>query len=109
MLKQLGEAFSQILHQDDDMRLIKAAADGEAVNYEKLGQAYWRKYHGTYHAPETWKSMSAGQRDAVYRKRIRLRTLFNSFPRDAQEWVGEMQPPRPDDWPPKRDKSVEWP
>jgi len=99
LFSQLGEALARALGgEDDDMRLIREAAEGTPVDYEKLGEAYWRKHQSTYRPPDVWWVMSRAQRDAVYRTRHQLAALFARLSRDQQEWIRDMEPPRPDDW-----------
>ncbi|WP_139840013.1 hypothetical protein [Pseudoruegeria sp. SK021] len=108
LFSQLGNAVSQIFDNDDDMRLIRDAGTGSPVNNDKLAAAYWRKYFGTYQETELWRTMSRAQRDAVYRRRLKLKVAFSQFSALQKEWVTELQPPKPDDWPPKRLPASEW-
>lgn len=108
IFSQIGEAMTQILDNDDDLRLIRDAVDGKEVNNDKLAAAYWRKYFGTYEQPAAWRTMSRAKRDAVYRKRLKLKVSFSQFSALQKEWVNELQPEKPDDWPPKRSDPSDW-
>jgi hypothetical protein len=102
-LSSLGARFTRLFRRDDaDMRLIRAASQGENVDSERLAKAYWRKYHGTYRKPAEWRSLSPARRDAIYRKRLHLTTALHRFPAEQRDWVRDAQPSRPDDWRPPR-------
>ncbi|MCA8879180.1 MAG: hypothetical protein KDA73_04305 [Rhodobacteraceae bacterium] len=105
IFKQLTRIFDA---GDDDERIVREAAEGQDVDFERLGEAYWRLYRATYRLPKIWKAMSPAQKEGVYRERRRIRSHFYRFSRAAQDWVAEMEPPRPEDWVPPRRNVEGW-
>ncbi len=70
-----------------DIGRLYCAAWGQKVNVSDIVAIYWKQYNDTLIPKSDWMMMSKSEKSAIYLKREKLRTLFDSMPDDLKSKI----------------------